>query len=90
MSIAKPKKIQLENIPLLLEKAINLMNQEINYLMEKDKLSIEDRKDLISFTTAASAIYKDYRAEVLQIEKDLRLKSKEEILDIIKSEAKKK
>lgn len=86
----RKKNLQLEDIPILLEKAVNLMDQEISYLFTKEKLSCEDRRDLIAMVTACGTMYRDYRQEVLQIEKDLKSKSKEEILSIIKEDGKKR
>lgn len=82
------KKISLEKIPTLLERIVGLIDREIDQLSDKDSLSSEETKNLITYGTLLSGLYKDYRAEVLTIQKDLKSKSKEEILQIVKSEAK--
>lgn len=84
--MAKSKKIDLENIPSILEKAMGLIQQQIDAMSKKDLLDTEDCKNLISFCNTASSIYKDYRAEVKQIEMELRGKSKQEILSLVKAD----
>jgi hypothetical protein len=80
------KKIELEDIPEVLATAISLVNKELISLSKKEQLSFEDSKNLISYCTVLTNVYKDYRQQVSDIQRDLRMKSKEEILEIIKSE----
>lgn len=85
--MAKRKKIDLDKIPATLEKVAALIDREIDSLGEKPQLSDEESKRLINYATVLTNIYKDYRAQVVQIEKDLKARSKEEILAIVKAEA---
>lgn len=82
----KKKSIELEDIPSTLQKITSLIDREIDTLGEKSSLSFEDSKNLIAYATALSNIYKDYRAEILSIQKDFKSKSKEEILAIINAD----
>jgi hypothetical protein len=84
--MAKRKKIELENIPEVLEKIATLVNREVETFSTKPQLSIEESKILINYASVLSAIYKDYRAEVAVIEKDIKTLPKEEILKIVKAE----
>ena len=86
--MTKAKKVNLEKIPEILEKATGLINREIECLMQKDALTIEDSKSLISYCTQLSVLYKEYRAEVKAIEMDLKGRTKADILSIIKAEDK--
>ncbi len=86
--MAKKKKlIELEDIPLVLQKVTALIDKEIDSLSAKPSLSFEDSKNLIAYSNALSTIYKDYRAEVTAIQKDLKSMSKEEIMMIAKAES---
>ena len=86
--MAKPKKkIDLEKIPVVLEKIAALVDREVDILGAKASLSLEEGKSLVAFASMLTAIYKDYRAEIVAIEKDLKSKSKEEIQAIIKAES---
>ncbi len=85
--MAKKKKIDLEKIPLVLEKIACLVDREVDLLSAKASLTLDESKSLVSYATMLTTIYKDYRAEVLAIEKDLKGRSKEDILAIVKAEA---
>lgn len=85
--MAKKKKIDLEKIPSVLEKIAALVDREVDSLANKPTLSLEEGKSLVAFASMLSTMYKDYRAEILAIEKDLKTKSKEEIQAIIKAES---
>ena len=85
--MAKPKKkIDLDKIPLVLEKITALVDREVDLLSEKASLSLEEGKSLVGYASMLSGIYKEYKAEILSIEKDLKSKSKEEIQAMIKAE----
>lgn len=86
--MAKRKKIELENIPLVLEKIVSVMDREVDTLANRSSLSDAESRNLIAYSQALTAIYKDYRQEVLAIEKDLKSKTKEEIMAIVKTEVK--
>lgn len=86
--MAKKKKIiELEDIPLVLQKVATLIDKEIDSLSAKPSLTFEDSKNLIAYSSALSTIYKDYRAEAAAIQKDLKSMSKEEIMAIVKAES---
>lgn len=85
--MAKRKKIDLEKIPLVLEKIASLVDREVDLLGAKASLSLEESKSLVAYATMLTTIYKDYRAEVSAIEKDLKGRTKEDILAIVKAEA---
>jgi len=86
--MAKPKKkIDLEKIPSVLEKIAALVDREVDLLGAKTALTLEEGKSLVAFASMLSTMYKDYRAEIVAIEKDLKSKSKEEIQAMIKSES---
>lgn len=85
--MAKKKKIDLEKIPLVLEKIASLVDREVDLLAAKDSLTIEEGKSIVAYATMLSGIYKEYKAEVKQIEQDLKTRSREDILAIVKAEA---
>lgn len=80
--------LELEDIPSTLQKIVGLMDREIDSLSQKGSLTPEDSKNLISYAGALSTIYKDHRAEVLAIQKDLKTRSKEEIMAMISADGK--
>lgn len=82
----RKKKIDLENIPATLEKIAALIDQQIDSLAEKPELTKDDSKLLIDCATILTSMYKDYRQQITQIEKDLKTKSKEEIMSMIKAD----
>jgi len=86
--MAKVKKLNLEDIPNILEKAMSVINREMEILSGKESLTSEDAKNLIAYCSIASTIYKDYRAEVKAIEIDLRSKSREDIQSIVRADGK--
>ncbi len=86
--MAKKKKIiELEDIPLVLQKVASLIDREVESLSAKPSLTFEDSKNLIAYSSALSTIYKDYRAEVSAIQKNLKDMSKDEIMSIISAES---
>lgn len=86
--VTKKKKISLDAIPDVIEKAIALIDNEINILGGKDSLSTEDSKNLVSFVTILSGVYKEYKAEVKAIKEEIKGTSKEDLLRIIKTDNK--
>lgn len=82
----QPTLLELEDIPLTLQKIASLIDKEITVFTKKDSLSSEEAKNLIAYSGVLSTIYKDYRAEVLAIQKDLKSKTKEEILAMINAD----
>ncbi len=82
----KKKTISLEEIPLVQQKIISLIDSQVNSLSKKDDLTSDDCRNLIAFASTLQSIYKDHRAEVLEIKKELKSKSKDEILQIINAE----
>lgn len=82
----KIKSMDLEDIPSLLQKIVSVMDREVDLLTQKDALTSEDVRNLVAYTGTLSDIYKNYRQEVLAIEKDLKSRSKEEILQLVKAE----
>ena len=86
--MAKKKKIVLEDIPEVLEKAVSLINQEITNLSAKPTLTTEESRLLIAYCDSLTVIYRDYRAQVAAIQADLKKKSPEEILQLVRSESK--
>ena len=87
MIMAKKKKIDLDRIPTTLEKICALIDREIDVLTDKPSCTSEEAKNLIAYAGVLSALYKDYRAECLALSKDIKTKSKEDILAIIKAES---
>lgn len=85
--MAKRKKIDLDKIPETLQKIAALFDREVTQLSEKPILSSDDAKTLISYAQVLTTMYKDYRAEVVAIEKELKTKSKEDIQAMIKAES---
>lgn len=85
--MAKKKKIDLENIPKLLEKAVALVDRELDALADKHALTSEEGKTLIAYVGTLSALYKEYRQEVIQIKKELKEMPKEDLQALIKAEA---
>lgn len=85
--MAKRKKIDLDKIPETLQKIAALFDREVTQLSEKPTLSSEDAKTLISYAQVLTTMYKDYRAEVVAIEKELKTRSKEDIQAMIKAES---
>jgi hypothetical protein len=83
----KKRKVELDQIPAILEQAVGCISKEIESLSKKDELNADDVKNLINFTTTLREIYKDYRAEVKQLELDLKTKTKQNLLSIINAEA---
>jgi len=88
MKNKKLKKIELEEIPVVLENIITIINKDVLDLMQKEEISSQDRKDLIGYATVLQTVFKDYRTQILEIKKDLKEMSKDQILSIVKSEAK--
>ena len=86
--MAKKKKIDLEKIPLVLEKIVSLVDREIDLLGAKDSLTTEEGKSLVAYAGLLTTTYKDYRAEVKSIELSLKGMSKEDILTIAKVDTK--
>jgi hypothetical protein len=83
----RTKKMDLEKIPEIQGKVVSLINREVEVLADKDNLTAEEAKNLIAFSTLLSTLYKDYRAEVIAIKKDLKELPKEDLQKIIKAEA---
>lgn len=84
----RKKKIALEDIPEVLEKAVTLMNQEITNLSNKPSLSNEEAKLLIAYCDSLTSMYRDYRTQEAAIKSDLKKKSPEELLQLVKIEGK--
>ena len=84
--MAKRKKIELENIPTLLKDIVSLMDLNIQFIAAKTELTNEDSRTIIALADALTKIYKDHRAEIAEIKKDLQGRSKEEILELINLE----
>ncbi len=82
------KRIDLELIPEIQEKITAVISREIDALGEKKELNDEESKRLIAYSSALSTMFKEYRAQVVQIEKELRGRTKEEILEIVKADSK--
>lgn len=82
------KKLDLEDIPIVLTKIVNIIDNQIDILKDKEDLDEADQRMILAYSTQLNVLYKDYRAEVLTIEKELKTKSKEDILNIVKAEAK--
>jgi hypothetical protein len=83
--MAKRKSIQLDQIPLILQQAVALMKQQMDQYSNKE-LTSDDAKTIIEISKTLTAIYKDYRQEVMSIEKDLKSRTKEEINELIRLE----
>lgn len=83
----RTKKMDLEKIPEIQSKVVSLVNREVEVLADKTALSNEEAKNLIAYSTLLSTLYKEYRAEVLAIRKDLKELPKEDLQKIIKAEA---
>jgi hypothetical protein len=84
--MAKKAKKDLEKIPLILEKVVALVDKEIDNFLLKDELTSEDARNVINYSSLLVGMYKDYRAECLQIKKELKELPKEDILKIVKAE----
>lgn len=85
--MAKSKKVELEKIPEVMEKIVAVIEREIDLFSIKDTgLTAEENRNLVSMAGTLSTIYKDYRAECIAIEKELKLHSKEDILKIVQVE----
>jgi hypothetical protein len=84
--MGKTTDIDLENIPDVLKKIVGVINQEVDRLSSKQNLELDEAKLLISYFQTLTTGYKEYRAEVLAIQKDLRSKSQSEILSMVRSE----
>lgn len=84
----KPKTLDLEKIPEVLEKITLVIDQQVEILQEKAELTAEDCKNLIAYAGCLSAIYKDYRVQILEIRKELKDMPKDQIMSIVKSEVK--
>lgn len=84
--MAKRKKIALENIPAIVEKVVAVIDREVDSLSAKATLTDAESKNLIAYTQLLCGVYKDYRAEVIEIKKELKGKTKEEIQEMIKAE----
>ncbi len=85
--MAKRKKIDLDKIPETLQKIAALVDREVTQLSDKPELTTEDAKTIIAYAQVLTSIYKDYRAEVVAIEKELKTRSKEDIQAMIKAES---
>ena len=83
--MAKRKSVQLDKIPLILQQAVALMKQQMDQYSNKE-LTSEDAKTIIELSKTLATIYKDYRQEVMTIEKDLKSRTKEEINELIRLE----
>lgn len=81
------RKIDLDKIPELLEKITSIIDKDIDELSNQKSLTEDESKRVIAYANTLTTIYKDYRAQIIQIEKDLKVKSKEDIMSIIKAEA---
>ena len=75
-----------ETIPEVQKKIVSVIEQEVDLLVKKEQLSNDDCKNLIAYSATLSNLYKDRRAEIVETKKDLKGKTKEEILSIIKQE----
>lgn len=80
------KKIQLDDIPEIVEKAVALIDREITILAEKEFLNLEESKNLVSYIGVLTNVQKDYRAEIKQIKEDMKGLSKETLMQMVKSE----
>ena len=85
--MAKAKKMDLESIPQILQKATALINKEIDFLMKEEHLSTDQSRNFIAYIGLLSSLYKDYRAEVTALKKELKDLPKEDLAKIIKAEA---
>ena len=83
----RTKKMDLEKIPEIQNKVVTLVNREVDVLTEKDALTNEEAKNLIAYSAVLSTLYKEYRAEVVAIKKDLKELPKEQLQAIIKAES---
>ncbi len=85
-----PDILELEHIPLILERAINVINKEITVLAAKQALDPEDSRNLIAYCGLLGTIYRDYRSEVKAIEQELRGRTKADVLAIAHADGKPK
>lgn len=85
--MAKKKSIDLEKIPTILQKAVSLIDRELDVLLSKPTLNTDESKILIAYTGTLSDLYKDYRQEVMAIKKELKELPKEDLQAIIKAES---
>jgi hypothetical protein len=86
LNMSKHRKIDLENLPAVLERAAALMDKEIITMSAKESLTPEDARNLISYTSTLRELYRDYRAEVKAIREELKGRTKEDLLALVKSE----
>jgi hypothetical protein len=89
--MAKKLKIELDKAPNLMEKVFALIDTELDSLQKKqgnESLSAEDIRTLTSLSGILLTTYKDYRAEMLTIEKELKFKTKEELQQLFKADGK--
>lgn len=86
--MSKTKKIEIDDIPIVLEKIINIINKQVDLLSKKEELDNEDNKNIIGYATLLTNIGKDYRVQIVEIQKDIKTMSKEKIMSIVKAEAK--
>lgn len=86
--MARKKKIkELEDtIPEVQKKIVNIMEQQVELLAAKEVLSSDDLKNLIACSTTLSTLYKDKRQELVEARKTMKQLSKEELLQIVKTE----
>jgi len=85
--MAKRKKLDLERIPETLEKIIAVIDREVDNLHQKEALSYDDSKNLISYASVLTSIYRDYRSEIKALKEEIKGKTKEELQELIKREA---
>lgn len=85
--MAKRKRIDPDRIPEILEKITAVIDREVDNLSQKATLSHEDIRDLLSLQMALTTTYKEHRAEIKAMKEDLKGKSKEDLLQIIKAES---
>ena len=87
--MAKRKRIDLSKIPQVQEEIVAIISRELYALEKKPSLSIQEGELMVKYANLLATVYKDYRAEAVQIEKDLKQKTKADIQRIIELEAKK-
>lgn len=83
--------IEPEQIPEIQQKIIYLLNKQVDtFIAQASMLTADDLKSVLSIREALTSLYKDYRLEVLTIEKDLRARPQAELLELIKAETPRK
>lgn len=84
--MAKTKRVDLDKIPVILEQGVGIISRELAILADKETLTQEESKALISYLTALQTIYKDYRIEEEILKKEIRTMSSAEIMSLVKSD----